>query len=153
MKLNRRSVTLGLVVGALAVGALAGGAGSALAAAGVTNAKAASPTPPGPGIGVGHLGGMYGMASAQNAPIAAAATYLGLSQVDLRTQLQSGKTLAQIAQAQGKSVSGLEDAMVAAITKNIDANSVLSADQWHRGRRSGTAAGDAACPPRHGPRA
>jgi hypothetical protein len=42
-----------------------------------------------------------------------AAAYLGLSEDALRTQLESGKTLAQVAQAQGKSVSGLIDALVA----------------------------------------
>jgi len=42
-----------------------------------------------------------------------AATYLGLSEDALHEQLESGKTLAQIAQAQGKSVDGLIDAIVA----------------------------------------
>lgn len=42
----------------------------------------------------------------------AIATYLGLTNDQIRTQLQSGKTLAQIATAQGKTVSGLEDAIV-----------------------------------------
>jgi hypothetical protein len=47
--------------------------------------------------------------------LAAAATYLGLSQADLLTALQSGKTLAQIADAtSGKSAAGLIDALVAA---------------------------------------
>jgi len=42
-----------------------------------------------------------------------AAAYLGLSEDALRTQLESGQTLAQVAQAQGKTVSGLIDALVA----------------------------------------
>ena len=47
--------------------------------------------------------------------LAAAATYLGVSQADLLTSLQSGKTLAQVAAAtSGKSVAGLIDALVAA---------------------------------------
>ena len=47
--------------------------------------------------------------------LAAAATYLGLSQADLQTALQSGKTLAQVADAtSGKSTTGLIDALVAA---------------------------------------
>ncbi len=130
MTLKRSGVVLGLVAGALAVGALAGGAGSALATAGRTNvAAAASPTPPMSSITPGHFGGMFGMAFGQNSPIAAAASYLGLSQADLQAQLQSGKSLAQLAQARGKSVSGLEDAIVAAITKNLNADSALSADQ------------------------
>jgi hypothetical protein len=47
--------------------------------------------------------------------LAAAATYLGVSQADLLTSLQSGKTLAQVADAtSGKSAAGLIDALVAA---------------------------------------
>ena len=52
----------------------------------------------------------------------AAATYLGLSESDLRTQLQSGKTLGEIAEAtSGKSKAGLIAALVAAETANIEA--------------------------------
>jgi hypothetical protein len=48
----------------------------------------------------------------------AAATYLGLTPAELKTQLQSGKTLAQIADAtSGKSAAGLIDALVAAEQK------------------------------------
>jgi hypothetical protein len=43
-----------------------------------------------------------------------AATYLGLTPAKLGTDLRSGKTLAAIAKAQGKSASGLEQAMLAA---------------------------------------
>jgi hypothetical protein len=47
--------------------------------------------------------------------LAAAATYLGVTQADLLTSLQSGKTLAEVAGAtSGKSVAGLIDALVAA---------------------------------------
>lgn len=46
--------------------------------------------------------------------LAAAATYLGTTTSNLLTQLQSGKTLAQVANATtGKSASGLVDALVA----------------------------------------
>jgi polyhydroxyalkanoate synthesis regulator phasin len=50
---------------------------------------------------------------------AAAASYLGLSAAELRSQLD-GKTLADVAKAKGKSVSGLVDVMVAAAEKSID---------------------------------
>lgn len=54
--------------------------------------------------------------------LAAAATYLGLTQADLLTQLQSGKTLAQIADAtSGTSSAGLVDALVAAEKTELDA--------------------------------
>jgi hypothetical protein len=51
----------------------------------------------------------------------AAAIYLGVTEAQLRTQLESGKTLADVAKAQGKSVSGLEDAMVNDATTKLDA--------------------------------
>jgi hypothetical protein len=50
----------------------------------------------------------------------AAATYLGLSDDQLRTQLESGKTLAEVAEAKGKSVDGLVDALVADAKKHLD---------------------------------
>ncbi|HLM86594.1 MAG TPA: hypothetical protein VK272_10455 [Solirubrobacteraceae bacterium] len=47
--------------------------------------------------------------------LALAASYLGVSRTDLRTQLRSGRTLAQIANStSGKSASGLIDALVSA---------------------------------------
>ena len=51
----------------------------------------------------------------------AATTYLGLTEDQLRTQLESGKSLAQIAKDQGKSVSGLVDALVNAAKSKLDA--------------------------------
>jgi hypothetical protein len=54
--------------------------------------------------------------------LSAAATYLGLSQTQLFQQLQTGKTLAQIANgASGKSAAGLIDAMVSAQQSQIAA--------------------------------
>jgi hypothetical protein len=52
----------------------------------------------------------------------AAAAYLGVSEQALFTELRSGKTLAQVATStSGKSVSGLEDAMVASVQTKLDA--------------------------------
>jgi hypothetical protein len=51
----------------------------------------------------------------------AAASYLGLTEAQLRTQLSSGKTLAQIAKDKNKSVSGLVDAMTASADKQLQA--------------------------------
>jgi hypothetical protein len=130
MKLNRKSVTLGLAALGV-VAAVGGGAGVAVAATGTPNAVSTAPTPPTPpyGAGSGHGFGMHGMASGQNSPFTAAASYLGLSQSDLQTQLQAGKSLADVANAQGKSVSGLQDAMVAAVRSNLDANTTWTAEQ------------------------
>ncbi len=50
----------------------------------------------------------------------AAASFLGLSESELRASLESGKSLAQIAKDQGKSVDKLVDALVVATTKRLD---------------------------------
>jgi len=50
----------------------------------------------------------------------AAATYLGLTEDQLRTQLESGKSLADVAKAQNKSVDGLKQAIVAAFQSKLD---------------------------------
>ena len=51
----------------------------------------------------------------------AAAGYLGLTEEQLHNQLDSGKTLAEVAKAQGKSVDGLETAMIKDATAKLDA--------------------------------
>ncbi len=78
--------------------AVAAGAGGALAAGG----RGASGPP----------AGMPGPA--------AIASYLGLTPAQLREQLGSGKTLAQIAVAQGKTVAGLEDAIYTDVQAHLD---------------------------------
>jgi hypothetical protein len=50
----------------------------------------------------------------------AAAVYLGLSEDELRAQLESGKSLADVAKAKGKSVDGVVDALVADAKKHLD---------------------------------
>jgi len=65
----------------------------------------------GPGF---HDGGHFG-------GLDAAATYLGLTTAELRTQLEAGKTLAQVAQDKGKSVDGLIQALVDDAQKKLDA--------------------------------
>jgi hypothetical protein len=61
----------------------------------------------GPGHGFGHFD--------------AAAAYLGLTEAELRTQLEDGKTMADVARAQGKTVDGLVAAFVADEKKELDA--------------------------------
>jgi polyhydroxyalkanoate synthesis regulator phasin len=51
----------------------------------------------------------------------AAATYLGLTDAQLRTRLESGKSLADVAKAQNKTVDGLVQAIVDAAKKKLDA--------------------------------
>lgn len=72
----------------------------------------------GPGFGRGGHG-MPGMAN--NDDLSAAASYLGISETDLRAKIQSGSTLASIANAtSGKSRDGLVQALVAHETTEID---------------------------------
>jgi uncharacterized protein YidB (DUF937 family) len=66
----------------------------------------------GPHRGFGHAG--FG-------GLDAAASYLGITEAQLRTELEGGKTLAQVAQAHGKSVDGIVDALVADAKKHVDA--------------------------------
>lgn len=51
----------------------------------------------------------------------AAASYLGLTEDELRTKLESGKTLAEVAKDEGKSVDGLVQALVKDAEAKIDA--------------------------------
>jgi hypothetical protein len=50
----------------------------------------------------------------------AAATYIGITRQELRTELRSGKSLAQIATAHGKTAAGLVDAMLAPAKARLD---------------------------------
>jgi hypothetical protein len=51
----------------------------------------------------------------------AAASYLGMSETNLMTALEDGKTLAEVAAERGKSVDGLVDALVEAATADLAA--------------------------------
>jgi hypothetical protein len=73
--------------------------------------------------------GMSGMWSGQEPVMTAAADYLGLSPTQLQAQLRSGTSLAGIAEAQGKTISGLKNALLAAMTSRINAISALTAQQ------------------------
>jgi hypothetical protein len=129
MKRNRKRVTTGLVATGLVAGALAAG-GVALASAGPAPAPA-TPASAGPsyGPGAGQFGGTYGMWSGQQPVMTAAAGYLGLSLTQLHTQLHSGKSLADIAKTQGKTISGLKNALLAAMTSRINSGTALTAQQ------------------------
>jgi polyhydroxyalkanoate synthesis regulator phasin len=121
MKLRSRT-TFAVVGAAVAIAASAGGA-LAAGSGGGTNT-----TSDGGGPGLVISADRPGTAG----PPAAIASYLGLTQDELRTQLESGKTLAQIATAQGKSISGLEDVIYADAKTHLDqavANGKLTSDQ------------------------
>jgi hypothetical protein len=69
--------------------------------------------------GFGHHGGGFG--PGVGADSKAVTDYLGITAAQLRTQLEAGKTLAQIATANGKSVAGLKDAITTAAKTRLDA--------------------------------
>ncbi len=66
----------------------------------------------------GPFGGRFGF---RGAGLDAAASYLGLTDMQLLQQLGAGKSLAEIAAAKGKTVAGLEQAMTAPVKKALDA--------------------------------
>jgi hypothetical protein len=68
----------------------------------------------GPGFGFHERGALFG-------GLDAAASYLGLSEGQLRAQFQDGKSLAAVAKAKDKSVDGLIDAIVADAKTKLDA--------------------------------
>ncbi len=72
-------------------------------------------------IGPRRFGPGFGMrAAGPGGTFSAAATYLGIGEAQLLGDLRQGQTLAQIARARGKSVSGLEHAMTAAVKARLD---------------------------------
>jgi polyhydroxyalkanoate synthesis regulator phasin len=86
--------------------------------------SAAVPLRLGFGLGVGPraFGGPrpFAFRARPGGHLEGAATYLGLTEDELRSQLRSGKTLAEIAKAHGKSVDGLVNALVARAEKRLD---------------------------------
>jgi hypothetical protein len=71
----------------------------------------------GPGLGGRGFGFGFGV---QGDPLAAAATFLGTTTADLRTKMQGGQTLAQIATAAGKTRDALIQALVADAKTKIE---------------------------------
>jgi hypothetical protein len=90
-------------------------------AAGLTARVTAEVNGTRPARGPGGPGG-HGHHGPGGDDFTAAATYLGITETALTTQLQAGKTLAQVADAtSGKSAAGLIDALVAHETAELDA--------------------------------
>jgi hypothetical protein len=75
---------------------------------------------PGPGLRFFHRG-PGGPGGPRRAGFGAAAKYLGLTDLQLFNQLRSGKSLADIAGARGKSVDGLKNAIKDAVKTDLDA--------------------------------
>lgn len=76
-------------------------------------------------INQGHLPLFFGHREGfarhlRRGPLKAAASYLGLSEAQLFDQLRSGKSLADVAKAQGKTTAGLEQAMTTEFKARLD---------------------------------
>jgi len=138
MERNKRRLVTGLAAAGVLAGALAGG-GAALAATtgsgqpavtaaafGTPAATATTATTATPAAGR-HPARYLRRAHAARLVLRASAAYLGLTPAELRAQLEAGKSLAAVATARGKSVGGLEDAIVAAVDKRIDASKLTAA--------------------------
>jgi hypothetical protein len=74
-------------------------------------------------LGGGPGGAGHGQRGHGGGPVSldAAATYIGITAADLRTQLDVGKTLAAIATANGKTTDGLKSALTTAAKTDLDA--------------------------------
>ena len=71
-----------------------------------------------PLLGIGHgpgRGGHHGFVD-----FAAAADFIGVTEAELRSSLEDGDTLAEIAKANGKTAAGLVDALVASAKADLD---------------------------------
>lgn len=93
--------------------------------------------PGGPGVGPGPRGMMHpgfglGFKTGPGGALDGAATALGLSRADVLKQLRAGRSIADIARAQGKSLDDVKAAITTAVTKELDqqvAGRKLTADQ------------------------
>ena len=78
------------------------------------------------GIGAGSAGAKP---RAHGAVLKAAVQYIGVSRAELLKDARAGQTLAQIATAHGKTVAGLEAAMLAAIKAKLETSKLTPAQQ------------------------
>lgn len=128
-----RKLTRQVAVGA-ATAVLAAGGGVAYAASSDSGPdEPGRPSFDGPGFGYGELPAPPPGAAGERArrvhgafafgpaaPLEGAADYLGLTEDELHEQLQDGRTLAEIARAEGRSVEGLKDALLDAARERLD---------------------------------
>jgi hypothetical protein len=71
-------------------------------------------------VGSSHPSALIRLALLRRGVIRVSAAYLGLTPQELRSQLGAGKTLAQVANEQGKTASGLEQAIETAVKARLD---------------------------------
>jgi hypothetical protein len=75
----------------------------------------------GPRGGMGMMGGRFGGGEFRTATLEAAAKALGTTATDLEAQLRAGKTLTELAAAKNIPVKTVQDAMLAALKTQLDA--------------------------------
>jgi hypothetical protein len=73
-------------------------------------------------LGPGGAGGPGGRGAGGPATLDAAATALGLEAADLRTKLDAGKSIADVAKDQGKDIAAVKSAIKDAVAKQLDAD-------------------------------
>lgn len=130
MDSKKRRLAAGLTVTGVLAGALAwGGVTMASAGTGQPAVVAAATTQAGSqtALAADATGAvrLVRLERAGRLVLRASAAYVGLTPAQLRAQLKAGKSLAAVAAAQGKSVTGLENAIQLALITRID-NSKLS---------------------------
>jgi hypothetical protein len=132
---SKRRIITGLAATGVLAGALAGG-GAAIAATSGSGqpaaAVAAAATAPAVNASVQAAAGKGGArflhrARAGGLVLRTAAGYLGITPEQLRTRLRAGQSLATVATVKGKSLSGLENAILAAAVKRVDASKLTAA--------------------------
>ncbi|MEY2421351.1 MAG: hypothetical protein QOI95_1418 [Acidimicrobiaceae bacterium] len=112
-----KGIAAAVITGSLLTG---GAIGTALLGPGVATAQSSSssdsssstaPALPGPGPGPGHRGGPHGPHGGPDLSVVAGA--IGISEADLQTALQSGKSMADVATANNVDPQKVIDALVA----------------------------------------
>jgi hypothetical protein len=138
MQRSKRRILTGLVATGVLGGALAGGAAvlasapaSASSAAATSAALATgSSTTPASSTTAAAVMGVDGVRFLRlrgaGLILRTSASYLGLTPAELRAQLKAGKSLATLAPEHGKTASGLDNAIVAAVTKRVDATKLTA---------------------------
>jgi cytochrome c553 len=134
MKRTHRIVTAA-VASLTLVGVAGGGIAWASAEAGAPSTQSSASS---------HCGRTDGT----HAPMDAAARYLGLERAELLNQLRDGRSLAEIAEAQGRSVAGLEavmererDTMMGSGSPMFERDFEMDLDDMGSGMMNGSGAG------------
>jgi hypothetical protein len=108
----KRIIASSIIGGALALGLLSGQASAAPAPAAAVQVER-----PGPG---GPRGGQHGPAGTAGSLIKATADATGLTNIQVMAELQSGKSLTQVAEAKGKTAADIIAAARATLKARLD---------------------------------